>query len=186
MGSDKVYGIPPEQVVGTASAAKYGYDKDGKPTLTKESKLTLFDDFGGKPEGIHLMIGRRPYASFDRFSLNPTTCAVNWRTHENYPPSFLPTNRGAAYMVGMLFRGTQDGRMLTDDFKSGKRTWETTIADARLGESPSASPLMRASDFAETISRTAPGTSIYLNTSRNGEAVPVTLILGFTPCRASG
>jgi phosphoglycolate phosphatase-like HAD superfamily hydrolase len=64
MGSDKVYGIPPEQVVGTASATKYGYDKDGRPTLTKEPKLTVFDDFGGKPEGIHLMIGRRPYAAF--------------------------------------------------------------------------------------------------------------------------
>jgi phosphoglycolate phosphatase-like HAD superfamily hydrolase len=64
MGSDKVYGIPPEHVVGTASATKYGYDKDGRPTLTKEPKLTLFDDFGGKPEGIHLMIGRRPYAAF--------------------------------------------------------------------------------------------------------------------------
>jgi len=64
MGSDKVYGILPEQVVGTASATKYGYDKDGKPTLTKEPKLTLFDDFGGKPEGIHLMIGRRTYAAF--------------------------------------------------------------------------------------------------------------------------
>jgi phosphoglycolate phosphatase-like HAD superfamily hydrolase len=64
MGSEKVYGIPPEQVVGTASATKYSYDKDGRPILTKEPKLTLFDDFGGKPEGIHLMIGRRPYAAF--------------------------------------------------------------------------------------------------------------------------
>jgi haloacid dehalogenase-like hydrolase len=64
MGSEKVYGIPPEQVVGTASATKYDYDKDGKPILIKEPKLTLFDDFGGKPEGIHLMIGRRPYAAF--------------------------------------------------------------------------------------------------------------------------
>jgi len=64
MGSDKVYGIPPEQVVGTASATKYDYDKDGRPTLIKEPKLTLFDDFAGKAEGIHLMIGRRPYAAF--------------------------------------------------------------------------------------------------------------------------
>ena len=64
MGSEKVYGIPPENVVGTASATKYGYDKDGRPILTKEPKLTLFDDFGGKPEGIHMMIGRRPYAAF--------------------------------------------------------------------------------------------------------------------------
>jgi hypothetical protein len=64
MGSEKVYGIPPEQVVGTASATKYDYDNDGRPTLIKEPKLTLFDDFGGKPEGIHMMIGRRPYAAF--------------------------------------------------------------------------------------------------------------------------
>jgi len=64
MGSDKVYSIPPEQVVGTASATKYDYDKDGRPTLIKEPKLTLFDDFAGKAEGIHLMIGRRPYAAF--------------------------------------------------------------------------------------------------------------------------
>jgi phosphoglycolate phosphatase-like HAD superfamily hydrolase len=64
MGSEKVYGIPPQQVVGTASATKFEYDKEGKPTLIKEPKLTLFDDFGGKPEGIHLMIGRRPYAAF--------------------------------------------------------------------------------------------------------------------------
>jgi hypothetical protein len=64
MGSQNVYGIPPEHVVGTASATKYDYDKDGRPILIKEPKLTLFDDFGGKPEGIHLMIGRRPYAAF--------------------------------------------------------------------------------------------------------------------------
>ena len=39
---------------------KYGYDKDGKPFLTKEPKLLLNDNNAGKPEGIHLMIGRRP------------------------------------------------------------------------------------------------------------------------------
>jgi phosphoserine phosphatase len=62
--SDEVYGIPPEQVVGTASGTKYGYDKTGKPFLTKEPKLLLNDNNAGKPEGIHLMIGRRPYAAF--------------------------------------------------------------------------------------------------------------------------
>jgi phosphoglycolate phosphatase-like HAD superfamily hydrolase len=59
-----VYGIPPEQVVGTAGGTKYGYGKDGKPFLTKEPKLLLNDNNAGKPEGIHLMIGRRPYAAF--------------------------------------------------------------------------------------------------------------------------
>jgi len=64
MYADEVYGIPPEQVVGTASGAKYGYTKNGKPFLTKEPKLLLNDNNAGKPEGIYLMIGRRPYAAF--------------------------------------------------------------------------------------------------------------------------
>jgi len=62
--SEQTYGIPPEQVVGTAGATKYGYDKDGRPFLTKEPKLLLNDNDAGKPEGIHFMIGRRPVAAF--------------------------------------------------------------------------------------------------------------------------
>jgi phosphoglycolate phosphatase-like HAD superfamily hydrolase len=62
--SQQVYGIPPEQVVGSALAVKYDYAKDGKPILIKEPKLMLNDNDAGKPEGIHLMIGRRPNASF--------------------------------------------------------------------------------------------------------------------------
>jgi len=62
--AQQVYGIAPEQVVGTARGTKYGYDKDGKPFLTKEPKILLNDNNAGKPEGIYLMIGRRPYAAF--------------------------------------------------------------------------------------------------------------------------
>jgi phosphoglycolate phosphatase-like HAD superfamily hydrolase len=62
--AEQVYGIPPEQVVGTMGGTKYGYDKAGKPFLTKEPKLLLNDNNGGKAEGIHLMIGRRPFAAF--------------------------------------------------------------------------------------------------------------------------
>jgi len=62
--SERTYGIPPEQVVGTAGGTKYGYDKEGRPYLTKEPKLLLNDNDAGKPEGIHLMIGRRPHAAF--------------------------------------------------------------------------------------------------------------------------
>src|SRR5262249_3587416 len=51
---------------------------DGKPTLTKEPKLLLNDNNAGKPEGIHLMIGRRPVIAFgnstgDRQMLEYTT-----------------------------------------------------------------------------------------------------------------
>jgi phosphoserine phosphatase len=62
--AEATYGIPPEQVVGSALGTSYGYGKDGKPFLTKEPKLLLNDDKAGKPEGIHLMIGRRPVAAF--------------------------------------------------------------------------------------------------------------------------
>jgi hypothetical protein len=62
--ADKVYGIPPEQVVGTAGGTKYGYGHNGEPFLIKEPKLLLNDNNVGKLEGIHLMIGRRPYAAF--------------------------------------------------------------------------------------------------------------------------
>jgi phosphoglycolate phosphatase-like HAD superfamily hydrolase len=64
MYSEATYGIPPEQVVGSAGGTKYAYGKDGKPFLTKEPKLLLNDNNAGKVEGIHLMIGRRPYAAF--------------------------------------------------------------------------------------------------------------------------
>jgi serine protease Do len=48
------------------------------------------------------------------------------------------------------------------------------------------SPLMRSSDFAGIISMMAPSTSVYLDTSRNGEAMQVKLTLGSAQCRTSG
>ena len=54
----------PSRSSARAAGTKLGYDKDGKAFLTKEPKLLLNDDHAGKPEGIHLMIGRRPYAAF--------------------------------------------------------------------------------------------------------------------------
>lgn len=77
----------------------------------------------------------------DIFSIDPATCAENWRTHEDYPPYLLPTNRGAAYMDGLLFRGSEDGRVFAYDFKTGKRVWETTIADRKKGETVPAAPI---------------------------------------------
>jgi phosphoglycolate phosphatase-like HAD superfamily hydrolase len=82
--ANQVYGIPPEQVVGTAGGTKYGYDKDGRPFLTKEPKLLLNDNNAGKPEGIHMMIGRRPIVAFgnstgDRQMLEYTTAGEGAR-----------------------------------------------------------------------------------------------------------
>src|SRR5258708_3208871 len=62
--SKRVYGVTPDHLVCPMGCTTLGYDKDGKPFLTKEPKLLLNDDKAGKVEGIHLMIGRRPRAAF--------------------------------------------------------------------------------------------------------------------------
>jgi alcohol dehydrogenase (cytochrome c) len=67
----------------------------------------------------------------DIFALDPATCAVKWRTHNDIPRPLLPVNRGAAYLDGMLFQGTQDGQVFAYDFNTGKRLWTTTIADVK-------------------------------------------------------
>jgi hypothetical protein len=84
MYAERVYGIPPEQVVGSAGGTSLGYDASGKPFLTKDPKLLLNDNNAGKPEGIHLMIGRRPFAAFgnstgDRQMLEYTTAGSGER-----------------------------------------------------------------------------------------------------------
>ncbi|HLY00448.1 MAG TPA: PQQ-binding-like beta-propeller repeat protein [Roseiarcus sp.] len=77
----------------------------------------------------------------DIFSIDPATCAENWRTREDMPPSILTAMRGAAYWDGMLFRGSPDGQVLAYDFETGKRIWRTTIADVRKGEFVAAAPI---------------------------------------------
>jgi phosphoglycolate phosphatase-like HAD superfamily hydrolase len=61
--SERVYGIPPEQVVGSTGKVKFEL-RDGKPVLVKLPEIQLVDDKDGKPIGIHQYIGRRPIAAF--------------------------------------------------------------------------------------------------------------------------
>jgi hypothetical protein len=63
--SNQTYGVPPEQVVGSVGETQYVYDTAaGTSALIKLPKLMLNDDKGGKPQGIQLVIGKRPYAAF--------------------------------------------------------------------------------------------------------------------------
>ena len=61
--TEKVYGIPPEQVVGSSGGLRYEL-RDGKPVLVKLPEIALNDDKEGKPVGIQRHIGRRPIAAF--------------------------------------------------------------------------------------------------------------------------
>jgi phosphoserine phosphatase len=61
--SERVYGVPVEQVVGSSIATKYEA-QDGRPVLMREPKVFFVDDKAGKAIGINLFIGKRPYAAF--------------------------------------------------------------------------------------------------------------------------
>ena len=61
--TERVYGVPPEQVVGSSIKTKFEM-RGGKPVLVRLPELNFNDDQGGKPVGINQHIGRRPLASF--------------------------------------------------------------------------------------------------------------------------
>jgi hypothetical protein len=58
-----VYGIPPEQVVGSSGKTQYEV-RDGKPMIVKLPEIDFIDDKAGKPVGIHKFIGKRPILAF--------------------------------------------------------------------------------------------------------------------------
>jgi haloacid dehalogenase-like hydrolase len=62
--ANQVYGIPSEQIVGSAIDLKYEYNKDGQGTLMRDPKLLLNNNNAGKPEDIYLFIGKHPKAAF--------------------------------------------------------------------------------------------------------------------------
>jgi hypothetical protein len=61
--TEAVYGVPPEQVIGSSIKTKYEM-KDGKPVLMRLPEINFIDDKAGKPVGINMFIGRRPVAAF--------------------------------------------------------------------------------------------------------------------------
>ena len=61
--AERVYGIPPEQVVGSSGKLKLEL-RNGRPVLVKLAEIDLIDDKEGKPVGIQTRIGRRPLAAF--------------------------------------------------------------------------------------------------------------------------
>jgi alcohol dehydrogenase (cytochrome c) len=78
----------------------------------------------------------------DTFSIDSATCKPKWRQVEKYKAaSPLTANRGAAYLNGSLYRGTEDGRVLAYDLATGKRLWETQVADPTKGETTPSAPI---------------------------------------------
>ena len=62
--AQQVYGIPPEQIIGSALDTQYEYNKDGQGVLMRDPKLLLNNNGAGKAEDIYLFLGKRPHAAF--------------------------------------------------------------------------------------------------------------------------
>jgi len=124
--AEQTYGVPPEQVVGTIGGTKFGYDQSGQPILTKLPDVLLNDDKTGKPEGIHLMIGRRPVAAFgnstgDRQMLEYTKAGPGARLamlvmHDDAtreyaygPAQGLPDTKIGVFTQSLYDEATKDG-----------------------------------------------------------------------------
>jgi hypothetical protein len=61
--TERVYGIPPEQVIGSSIKTKFEI-RNGQPVLVRLPEVNFIDDKAGKPVGINQHIGRRPIAAF--------------------------------------------------------------------------------------------------------------------------
>ncbi len=83
--TERVYGIPPEQVVGSTGRAKFEL-RDGGPVLVKTLDFLFVDDKAGKPVGIQQFIGRRPIACFG--NSDGDQAMLQYTTIGNPRPSF--------------------------------------------------------------------------------------------------
>ena len=140
--AEHVYGIPPEQVVGSAGSVSFQYGAKG-PVLIKEPKLLLNDDNAGKVEGINLVIGRRPYFAFgnstgDRQMLEYTKAGDGVRLamlvlHDDGkreyaygPAQGLPETKVGRFSPELYEEATKDGWIVV----SMKNDWKRVFAFA--------------------------------------------------------
>ncbi len=93
--TEKVYGIPPEQVIGSQGKLKYEL-RGGKPVLVKLPEAQFVDDKEGKPIGIQTIIGRRPIAAFG--NSDGDLQMLEW------------TTAGAGARLGLIVRHTDAAR----------------------------------------------------------------------------
>jgi hypothetical protein len=128
--TEKVYGIPPEQVVGSSGKTKYEM-RDGKPVILRLPEIDFIDDQAGKPVGIQQHIGRRPIAAFgnsdgDFEMLEWTTTGPGTRfgllVHHDDSAREFAYDRDAH--VGKLVRGLDEGPKRGWIIVSMKNDWK--------------------------------------------------------------
>jgi phosphoglycolate phosphatase-like HAD superfamily hydrolase len=133
--AEAVYGIPPEQVIGSSIKTKYEV-RDGKPALVRLPELNFIDDKAGKPVGINQHIGRRPIAAFgnsdgDFQMLEWTTAGGGARlgliVHHDDAEREYAYDRNSA--IGRLDRGLDEAPQRGWVVVSMKNDWERVFPE---------------------------------------------------------
>jgi phosphoserine phosphatase len=133
--SETVYGIPPEQVIGSTIVTRYTV-VDGQPALLREAELSFNDDKEGKPVAINTHIGRRPIAAFgnsdgDFAMLEWTTAGPGPRfallVHHDDAAREFAYDREAG--LGRLARGLDEAAARGWTVVSMKNDWERVFPD---------------------------------------------------------
>ncbi len=128
--SERVYGIPPEQVIGSSIKVKFEI-RDNKPVLVRLPELDFFDDKEGKPIAIHQQIGRRPIAAFG--NSDGDLQMLQWTTAGQGPRFALyvhhtDTEREWAYdrnsSIGRLDKGLKEAKAKGWTVVDMKQDWK--------------------------------------------------------------
>jgi len=126
--SERVYGIPPEQVVGSTGRTKYEL-REGGPVLVKALDAMFVDDKEGKPVGIWQFIGRRPIAAFG--NSDGDQAMLQYTTIDNPRPSFglivHHTDAEREYAYDAVTKSS--GKLTTALDEARKRGW--TVVDMK-------------------------------------------------------
>ena len=118
--TERVYGIPPEQVVGSSIKTQYEL-RDGKPVLVRLPELDFIDDKAGKPVGIHQHIGRRPILAFG--NSDGDFEMLEWTTSGEGPRLGLIVHHDDAGREVAYDRKSHVGRLDRGLDEAGRRGW---------------------------------------------------------------
>jgi phosphoserine phosphatase len=131
--AEPVYGVPPEQVVGSSVKTRYEV-RDGNPVIARLGEIDFIDDKAGKPVGIHKFIGRRPLMAFgnsdgDFEMLEWTTSGTGPRfgliVHHDDPLREWAYDRESH--IGRLKRGLEEGPQRGWVIASIQRDWKVVF-----------------------------------------------------------
>jgi hypothetical protein len=117
---ERVYGIPPEQVVGSRVKVKYEL-RGSTPVLARLPEIDFNDDKAGKPVGIHQVIGRRPTMAFG--NSDGDFEMLEWTTSARGPRLGVIIHHTDAAREWAYDRESAIGRLVRGLDESGKRGW---------------------------------------------------------------